>query len=166
MSSRIHLKWAGVILAAIFVIGCSENSITEAEEETDVDSSPYDYVVPDLSEDIVIGYGQTIYVESEEMTIRFSRVIYDARCPEGVLCFWEGQAEIEFTFGKPGGEEEVTVAGIRPGRDPCKEPEIYECCLGYKLYLLALDPYPVYNRDIDPEEYLTLIRVVHDEGCY
>ncbi|MCK4349921.1 MAG: hypothetical protein KAX13_03635, partial [Candidatus Krumholzibacteria bacterium] len=158
MSSRIPLKWATVMLTAVFVIGCSENPVTETEDETDVNPPPYDYVIPDLSEDIVIGYAQIVYVESEKMTIRFSQVIYDARCPEGVLCFWEGQAEIEFTFGKPGGEEDVAVAVIRPGRDPCKEPEIYECCLGYKLYVLALDPYPVYNKDIDPEEYLTLIR--------
>jgi hypothetical protein len=165
MSSRIPLEWAAVMLTIVFMVGCTENPVKETEEETDYNPPPYDYVVPDLSEDIVIGYAQTIYVESEEMTIRFSDFLYDARCPEGALCFWEGQAEIEFTFRKPGGENDVTVTVVRPGLYPFKEPETYECCLGYRLYALALEPYPVYDTEIDPEEYLALIRVVPDEEC-
>lgn len=165
MSSRIPLKWAAVMLTALFVFGCTENPVTETEEETDVNSLPYDYIVPDLSDDIAIGYAQIIYVESEDITIRFSDILYDARCPEGVLCFWEGQAELEFAFGRPGDEEDVMVAVVRPGRDPCKDPEIYQCCLGYKLCVITLDPYPVHNEDIDPDEYLALIRVVPDEDC-
>lgn len=165
MSSRIPLKWATVMLTVVFVIGCTENPVSEIEEETDVDPSPYDYVIPDLSEDIVVGYDQIVYIESEEMTILFSDILYDARCPEGVFCVWEGQAEIEFTFGKPGDGEDVMIAVVRPGRDPCKDPEIYQCCLGYKLCVVALDPYPIYNRDVDPEEYLALIRVTPDEVC-
>lgn len=165
MSSRITIKCAVVILSALFLIGCTENNVTEPEEETDYNPPPYEYVVPDLSEDIVIGYAQTVYVESEDMTINFSDVLYDGRCPVGVQCFWEGQAEIEFVFRKAGEGRDVTVAVVGAGRDPTREPEIYSCCLGYRLYVMALDPYPVYGKETDPEEYLALIRVVPDEEC-
>jgi hypothetical protein len=166
MSSRIPSAWAAVIVMLVFVMGCTENSVTKTEEELDYNPPPYDYIVPDLSEDIVLGYGQMVYVESEDMTIRFSDVINDSRCPEGVLCFWEGQALLEFEFARPDGEDDVTIAALQPGRDPFREPQIYECCLGYRLYVLALDPYPIYNKEIEPEEYVALIHVVPDEeGC-
>jgi hypothetical protein len=165
MSSRIPMHWAAVVVAALFITGCTEKSITDVEEETDYSLPPYEYVVPDLSDDIVIGYAQTVYVESENMTIRFSDVLYDARCPEGVLCFWAGEVKMEFAFGEPDGEEETTFALLQPGRNPCSDPELYSCCFGYRLYVLMVDPYPVHNKEVDPEEYLALIRVVLDEEC-
>ena len=74
MSLRITVKWAGVILSAMFLIGCTENPVEQVEEKVDVDPLPYDYIVPDLSEDIIIGYDQAVYVESEALMIRFSDV--------------------------------------------------------------------------------------------
>lgn len=163
MSLRITNGWAALCVAAFLLFGCSENPVSMIEEETDSNQPPYDYIVPDLSDDMVLGAGQTIFIESEAMSIRFAGVVSDSRCPVGVVCCWEGIALVEFEFEKLLGDCDATIAEIRPGKDACTEPEEYASCIGYRLYLLSLDPYPVHGQEIDPGEYTVMIRVVPEE---
>jgi hypothetical protein len=163
MAVRIVPRLIALVTVAILMIGCSENPIWEDGADNRTETPPYQLVVPDLSEDIVFGYGQTVFVESENLMITFSDVISDSRCPMEAYCFWPGQAEIELVFRKADSGEDIAIVMIQPGRFPMEEPEIYECCLGYRVYLLVLDPYPVVGHDIPEEKYIAWIRVVPDD---
>jgi hypothetical protein len=165
MARRIVWRGLALIAVAIFMAGCSENPIWKERSDDSTEIPPKQIVVPDLSEDIVFGYGQTVFVESEDLTITFSDVLSDSRCPEDAVCFWPGQAEIELEFRKPDSMQDVAILMIQPGRIPIEEPELYECSLGYKVYLLCLDPYPTVDRRIPEEEYVAWIRVVPDDEC-
>ena len=48
----------------------------------------------DLSGNILLAYRQTVYIESEDISITF-REFSESRCPSGVQCFWEGEGIVE-----------------------------------------------------------------------
>jgi hypothetical protein len=147
------------------MVGCSENPIWGGGADDPTGIPPKQIVVPDLSQDIVFGFGQTVFVESEDLTITFADVLSDSRCPVGAVCFWPGQAEIELTCRKSYSDEDIAILIIQPDRIPFVEPELYECCLGYKIYLLALYPCRTSGDEIPEEQYVAWIRVVPDDAC-
>jgi len=160
----IRLQWAVVLLAAIFLLGCDENPVSEPDDG--MGTSPVtDIVVTDLTDTIVLGFGQTVYIESERLWIRFTDMIGDSRCPMDAYCLWLGQAEIELSLKKPGSMEEMVVLTLQPGRDPYEEPEIFECAYGYRIYFLILAPYPMAGRTIPDESYTAWIYLEQDRGC-
>ena len=53
-----------------------------------------DVTVPDLSKNILIAYEQTVYIESEGISVTF-REFSDSRCPKGAVCVWEGEGIVE-----------------------------------------------------------------------
>jgi hypothetical protein len=159
----ISFKFIVLLLSALLVLGCDENSIIDPEE-TEI-FPVADIIIPDLTGDIIFGFGQTVYVESEELWISFTDVIGDSRCPTGVECFWPGQAEIEIVLEKRGGMEEPVIIILPPGRNPTEKPELYECAGGYRIYFVALEPYPTVGKTIPEEEYIAQIILVPDRDC-
>ncbi len=153
-----------LLLAAVLILGCDENPVTDVGE---VGENPpeADIVIPDLKEDIVFGFGQTVYIESERLWIEFTDVLGDSRCPVDAYCFWPGQAEIELTMRKNGGVDDFAVLALQPGRNPYQDPEIYECVCGYRVYFLALEPYPAAGRTIPVESYVAQIAIERDPNC-
>ena len=163
MRALICFKSLVFLLAAILIIGCEENPPTEPEKiEADPEA---DMIIPDLSGDIILGFGQTVYVESEELLIRFSDVIHDYRCPSDAHCFWPGQAEIELVLEKDGGMEEPVIVMIEPGRNPLGDPELFECACGYRIYFMAMEPYPTSGKTIPDEDYIVQIILMEDPNC-
>ncbi len=41
-----------------------------------------------------LAFDQTAFIESDSLSIKFSNVAEDSRCPEGYDCVWQGQAKI------------------------------------------------------------------------
>lgn len=163
MRAILLLKSAVILLSAIFIIGCDENSITELEETGTGPTA--DIIIPDLSVDIIFGFGQTVYVESEELWISFTDVISDSRCPSDVDCFWPGQAEVELVLEKEGSIGEPVIIMLQPGRNPMGEHELFECACGYRIYFLALEPYPSSGKTIPDEDYIVQIVLEPDRDC-
>jgi hypothetical protein len=165
MDVRTISRWMTAAFIAVLVCGCSENPLWGERDDGTTDAPPHCIVVPDLSEDIIFAFGQTVFIESDDLTITFSDVLCDSRCPIDAYCFWPGQAEIELAFRTADDRHDVAVLMIQPGRIPYEGPELYECCLGYRVYLLWLDPYPTSGGEIREEEYVAWIRVVPDDEC-
>jgi hypothetical protein len=159
----IRLVFAIILLPAIFTNGCDENAIVDPEDHGMPPTA--DIVVPDLTEDIIFGFGRTVYVESEELWVSFTDVIGDSRCPMDAYCLWPGQAEIELMLEKRGGCNEPIVVVLQPGWSPIGEPIFFECALGYKVIFLGLSPYPMSGHTIPDEEYVAWIRLEPDRNC-
>lgn len=160
----MHLQWVVALLVAVFVLGCDENPVSEPDNG--MGTSPgADIVVTDLTDTIVLGFGQTVYVESERLWIRFTDMIGDSRCPENAYCIWPGQAEIELALKKRGGMEDLVALVLNPYGNPLDEPELFECSYGYRIYFLFLDPYPIAGRPIPDESYTAWIYLEQDRGC-
>jgi len=47
-----------------------------------------------LGETLTLKIGEVVEVNGEALIVTFDKIIDDSRCPTGVDCFWEGQAEV------------------------------------------------------------------------
>jgi hypothetical protein len=130
--------------------------------------SPDDISVPDLSENILLAYEQTVFIESEDLSVTFKDYM-ESRCPVGAVCFWEGEGVVELILENSSGDEVSTLPVIRPGRDPDKYTWLKAYAMDYRITLLELEPYPDLNEPPSgPEEYTALLkieRIVDPSGC-
>lgn len=55
-----------------------------------------------LGESFALGGGKTAVLTSGDLTLKFTEVLEDSRCPKDVNCFWEGQARILITAEQTG----------------------------------------------------------------
>jgi hypothetical protein len=142
-------------LAAILAIGlaCSDEASVHAGK-----GPPSDIFVKDLSEEILLAYGQAAFIESEGISITF-REFSDSRCPVGMHCFWEGEGIVELVVEDPEGGSENTLAVIRPGRDPDRYTWLKAYVLEYRITLLELEPYPDPDTPARAEDHTALLHV-------
>jgi hypothetical protein len=157
-------KWACVLLASVLILGCDESPVSELEGVGEAPPEA-DIVVSDLEDAITLGFGQTVYIESEKLCLTFTDMIGDSRCPMDAYCFWPGQAEIELSLRKRGGMEDFVVLVLPADRDPLQDPELFECSYGYRIYFLGLGPYPQSGHTVPDESYVARIYLEPDPGC-
>jgi hypothetical protein len=88
---------------------------------------------------------------SNDLSIRFNSVLEDSRCPTGVQCAWEGNAEIllELSGGSP-----ATVHLNTGAQFP--RTEIYN---GHTITLQELSPYPAEGMHIDESRYTAILAI-------
>ncbi|MBO3115133.1 hypothetical protein J4050_00145 [Winogradskyella sp. DF17] len=90
----------------------------------------------------------------ENMTISFSRVIQDSRCPKTVMCVRAGEADIELILNKkPRISETITIRIDASGFVSERNNLIAETD-NYKLYAFSLSPYPIDSEPIDQKDYI------------
>ena len=126
-----------------------------------------DITVPDLSENIQLACGQTVFIESERISVTF-REFWDSRCPRGAICVWEGEGIVELLVEDEEGDVESALPVIRPGRDPERYTWLKAYALDYRITLLKLEPYPEIDDPSEPEEHTALFdieRVPDPSGC-
>lgn len=87
-----------------------------------------------------------------DITIGFNGVPADSRCPTGVQCVWEGNAEVVLTLG---GGEDIESASL----NTTVEPRAVEFA-GYEVHLRGVAPHPTQGGVIDPDDYLVQLAVV------
>jgi len=153
-----------VPLVAILSIGpaCSDEAADPVGQ-----GSPRDISVPDLSENILIAYEQTVFVESEGLSIMF-REFSESRCPKGARCFWEGEGIVERVIESAEGDVASALPVIRPGRDPDRFTWLKAYTMDYRITLLELEPYPDLDDSAEPGEYTALLdieKIPDPTGC-
>ena len=104
-----------------------------------------------LNEEFRIKVGQQVTIK--KLSIKFSAVNSESRCPTGVQCIWAGNAAIAVEISKknkkPVPATLNTNTGVQPNELDYK---------GYKIKLVGLNPYPKINETIDEKDYeVTLI---------
>ncbi len=132
MSARLNVVTMLCVVLFGFVCGGCESSTSPIE--------------PELGEEFQLAYGQTAIIRGTQFVVRFVSVDEDSRCPEGMLCIWEGNAKITLDVSR------LSVS-LNTSLDP------NEIAHGaYKLKLLAVRPYPKPQELIKPDHYrITLI---------
>ena len=80
-------------------------------------------------------------------------VVNDSRCPEGVQCIWEGNAEARFKFVNP--DESQIFFNLNTNRNFTRDTTIG----GYKFTLNTIYPYPSIKSIILHKNYRAEIKI-------
>ena len=124
------------ILSIIFISGCVQHVPEGQLIKTNLDSS------------FQLKIGQTGFIESENLKIKFLNVTEDSRCPSGVQCFWAGQASILVNILKNDqnlDDFKLTEYGIGVNFG------------GDSIKLLKVAPYPKKFQRIDILDYMVTL---------
>jgi hypothetical protein len=101
-----------------------------------------------IHEPLALKFGQTVKFADEPISLAFTGVVEDSRCPIGVQCVWAGRCVVAMTLTRADGSErdfEVTLG---------KPAAVY----GYSVQLLDAVPYPL-KEDAQPNEALYILTV-------
>lgn len=107
-----------------------------------------------LAVTLELGVGESKTVGTDGLVIGFDHVTGDSRCPTGVLCFWPGDAAAQIWADHP--SQDKTTVLLHTYYDFQKSFSY----AGYVVTLVAVDPYPVYGKIIDPNDYVTTIAIL------
>ena len=108
-----------------------------------------------LGEQFKLKNGQQAIVKGEKLRITIQSIT-DSRCPSGATCIWAGNGEVVIEVAKK--NKKQVVARLNTSSDP-KEIDYR----GFKIKLIALNPYPKLNESIDPQNYEATMLVTKDE---
>jgi hypothetical protein len=123
---------------------------------TDPDCMEQEMILLELNDTIRLEYGQWYRYCALGMEVQFDSLLSEGRCPLGVECFWEGNAEVRlqlefdqangytFTLNTHGSYRTDTVIQ------------------GIRIQLVDLIPYPVYEVEVNPEDYAILAMISED----
>ena len=141
------------LLLSLFSFSCEKNGeqINSALNR----SKGISDIVP-LNKDFNIKIGKTVEIENENVTIYFESVPMDSRCPEGVLCFWSGEAQVILRIDKPGYPEVTDTLSLYEALVGTKRITSYQV---YSIEFKALEPHPIFNIDLNPDEYAATLFV-------
>ena len=109
---------------------------------------------PSLGDEVKLNYGQSIVLEDGALTVEFMSVAGESRCPEGVTCVWEGNAEIRVQVSSAEMTETYAL-------NTTLNPQFVEH-QGYKIDLLSVDPYPMYKQSVEFEEYSITLDITEE----
>jgi hypothetical protein len=117
-------------------------TIVGASTVTPIPIIPTEQLIePQLDEEIQIKIGESVALEGGRLTIKFKSLAGDSRCPQGVECVWEGNAEVILEVSK----NEIT---LNTALDP-KEKVVGD----YNIQLRDVIPYPKAGEELTPENY-------------
>lgn len=100
-----------------------------------------------INDTIVIGLNEVFYDFELDYQIKLDSVINDSRCPEGAMCFWEGNAEIRFEFINNGNRKHEFNLNTYSG---FQSDSIIE---GIRFYLIGLTPGPSIHEELIYSDY-------------
>jgi hypothetical protein len=89
-----------------------------------------------FNDTIELSYRQCLYNPEDHFYICLDSVLNDSRCPTGVMCIWEGNAEVKFKFEKL--NENPIFFNLNTHSSFTKDTIIDR----YKISLVGVNPYP------------------------
>jgi hypothetical protein len=99
-----------------------------------------------VNQPVTLAVGQEARFPEEGLTLRFTSVLEDSRCPSEVVCIWAGDGAVLIEIAPEGGDARVDTLHTT------LEPKVIE--VGTRELLLErLDPYPRRPEPISVEEY-------------
>jgi hypothetical protein len=123
-----------IVALSIISIGCHS-----------INSGPESSLI--LNDTIEIYYNERLENYESEMSIAFESVLNDSRCPTGpVACKWAGDATVRFEFIL---DNEITIIDLHTNSQFFCDTTVKN----YSIYLVKLNPYPVYNEEIMANDY-------------
>jgi hypothetical protein len=110
-----------------------------------------------LNEQFTIKAGRQVVIKGEKLSVRFSSVQNESRCPTGVQCVWEGNAAISIEVSKKRKKSAQAILNTNTAIQPNE--------LAYKKYrikLIGLNPYPKIDEKIEAKDYEAVMIVTKD----
>jgi hypothetical protein len=99
-----------------------------------------------LDEQFQLKYGQTATLRGNSLSLKFSGVPEDSRCPIDVMCFWEGNAKVA-----------LELSGTKLYLNTTLEPKEINHW-GVKIVLKAVRPLRMHRKEINLRDYtITLL---------
>jgi hypothetical protein len=137
------VKTACLLALATALVGCQSRQAAAAAEYN-------------LNEAFALGGGAQASIRGENLTLRFTDVLEDSRCPTAVDCVWMGQARIAVEVQQQGSAPTTTQFNTNapPGQS------MQTTTVGsYTIELQSLDPYPETTEPIAFEDYRATLLV-------
>lgn len=94
-----------------------------------------------IGEEFELKFGQETIISDEGITVTFSKLLEDSRCPKGLQCVWAGNARVAIQLG---GKESILNSYLEPGKTNISE---------YEVKLISVSPYPKHKVSIDKKDY-------------
>ena len=126
-----------LLVLLLLLASCKKTRDTEYYDDKEVTSH---FI---LNNPIIIYNGNCAGENRTGTYLCLDSVLTDSRCPEGVYCFWAGEARVRFNFSESGRKPVSFV--LSPGADTS--------LAGYKFTFRALLPYPSIHHVTTPDEY-------------
>jgi len=102
-----------------------------------------------LDEIFTLNYQEQKQNDDENIRIKFEKVLSDSRCPIDVVCVWEGNAGVEFSFSK---DNEWQTILLNTGIEPT-EVSLF----GYGIKLVRLEPPVLSTNPPEQEDYIAFL---------
>jgi hypothetical protein len=110
-----------------------------------------------LNEQFIVKAGQQVVIKGEKLSVQFSSVQNESRCPTGVQCVWEGNAAISIQVSK---KRKKPVQAILNTNTAIQPNEL--AYNKYRIKLLGLNPYPRIDEKIEAKDYEAAMIVTKD----
>jgi hypothetical protein len=139
------------ILALFAIFGAGSASAQYAEiSDSSLVPHPPTYVAAPILEQFELKLNQDVTITSDNITVKFSNVTGDSRCPSDVTCIWQGEINIQVDVKKENTAFESVILG---GND---EIPIFG---KYFIRLLKVEPYPQSTHNIQSDEYVATLLI-------
>ncbi|MBI2675212.1 MAG: hypothetical protein HYX24_02040 [Candidatus Aenigmarchaeota archaeon] len=122
----------------LFLSGCIQSVPEKMEKEAF------------LGEPFRLKISEAALIKSENLTIEFTNVTEDSRCPSGSACIWAGQVTAVARVSKEG----RALGNYSLTRMPGASLPAAIAFDRYSISLTAIDPYPETSRKIEKAEYV------------
>lgn len=149
MKPRSGSTAAAPVLLTVF-LGCGSN-LTAPSATPEPDPAVATSTVA-ASDTVTLELGASATFEPAGIRVTFLRLVEDSRCPIGLTCVWEGDAEVRLGVDTKEGAEEVTLhTTLEPRSVPIGQ-----------LVLMLVDvlPRPTEDPMADPGTTRILLRLV------
>ena len=133
-----------IILALLW--GCEENKIYKKQE--------IEYFALDDTTSLKVN--EIAYNSENELRLEIDSVLTDSRCPTGVNCVWEGNAEVRFNLIMEGSSQYSFNLNTNP------KFQTDTLLNGFRFSLVGVLPYPEYGETIEHDDYKVEIVVAEE----
>ncbi|MCB8998843.1 MAG: hypothetical protein H6540_02075 [Bacteroidales bacterium] len=134
------MKISGIVIFLFLIVGNS------CEKEKSLLPLP-------LDESVELKKGNVKLNKEEGIRLIFDSLVEESRCPIGVECVWEGNAAAAFTCYNA--QNIKTDFILNTNSSFVTDTLVF----GYRIKLLDLKPYPIYNLEINPEDYTAYVEI-------
>jgi hypothetical protein len=101
--------------------------------------------------------GENVFLVPDNVTVTFTRMMDDSRCPVDVVCFWAGLAIIRVDVSARDRNTPLFLPIPGQVRTPYRRNRLE--AEGYYVTLLQLDPHPTRHDQSRPRQYEALLAI-------
>lgn len=130
-------------LLAVGITGCGNPTVP---------GQSADFALLSASQEIVLEYGEDVFLEGSVLRVSFNEVLEDSRCPTDVTCVWEGNGKVIIGIAAGMGTTHALV--LNTSLEP--RSAVWS---GIRVTLLELNPAPHAGSEIPPESYTVRLRL-------